>query len=103
MLSYQWSSDPKVDPKIPPLVLTAFEGGGIYSSPDGLNLGGGGNTTSVYPVPQRVTAMLSYQWSSDPKVPPRVITAFEGGGIYSSPDGLNLGGGGSTTSVYPPF
>jgi hypothetical protein len=29
-----------------------------------------------------------------------VITAFSGGGIHFSPDGQNLGGGGSTTRVY---
>jgi hypothetical protein len=87
-------------------VITAFEGGGIYSSPDGLNLGGGGGTIAVYPGPQRVTAMLSYKGSLDPLVPPRVITAFENGSIYSSPGGLNLGGGctntgGCTIAVYP--
>jgi hypothetical protein len=29
-----------------------------------------------------------------------VLTAFEHGGVYRSPDGSNLGGGGATTLVY---
>jgi hypothetical protein len=74
-------------------VLTAFEGGGIYSSSTGLNLGGGPGTTVAYPGPQRVRAMLLYNGS--------VITAFEGGGIYSSSTGLNLGGGPGTIDAYP--
>src|SRR6185436_14952620 len=64
-------------------LLTAFEDGGIYSSPDGLHAGGGGNTNAVYPGPQRVRAMISYQ-GPNLSVPPVVITAFEGGSIYSS-------------------
>src|SRR5215470_3329068 len=31
-----------------PSVLTGFSGGGIYQSPDGNNLGGGGNSTRPY-------------------------------------------------------
>ena len=102
MISYQPSAPASLpaDPPVTPRVITAFEGGGIYSSPDGLNLGGGGSTEAVYSGPQKVRAMISYQ-GSDPQVPPLVITAFEGGGIYSSPNGKNLGGGGGTTSVYP--
>jgi hypothetical protein len=30
-------------------VLTAFDGGGVYLSPDGRDVGGGGNTELVYP------------------------------------------------------
>jgi hypothetical protein len=108
MLSYKGSPDPLV----PPRIITAFENGSIYSSPGGLDLGGGGCTNTggctiaVYPGPQRVTAMLSYQ-GSDPLERPRVITAFDSGGIYSSPGGLDLGGGGCTNAggctipVYP--
>jgi subtilisin family serine protease len=73
-------------------VITAFSGGGIYYSPDGNNLGGGGNTTRVYSGRQTVIAMISYKLG--------VITAFSGGGIYYSRDGNNLGGGGSTKRVY---
>jgi hypothetical protein len=39
-----------------------------------------------------VVAMIAYR--------DEVITAFAGGGIYLSPSGQNLGGGGSTTRVY---
>ncbi|BAY65805.1 hypothetical protein NIES22_59120 [Calothrix brevissima NIES-22] len=75
-------------------LYTAFDGGGIYRSPDGQDLGGGrsGNTTRVYPGSQTVRAMLVCQNA--------IFTAFSGGGIYRSIDGQNLGGGGSTTRVY---
>ena len=74
-------------------VITAFSGKGIYKSPDGNNLGGGGNTTRVYNGDQSVIAMIPYKDG--------VITAFSGKGIYKSPDGENLGGGGNTEQVYP--
>lgn len=73
-------------------LYTAFDGGGIYRSPDGQNLGGGGRTTRVYPGSQTVRAMLVCQNA--------IFTAFSGGGIYRSTDGQNLGGGGNTTRVY---
>jgi hypothetical protein len=73
-------------------IYTAFDGGGIYRSPDGQKLGGGGRTTRVYGGPQTVRAMLVCQNA--------IFTAFSGGGIYRSRDGQNLGGGGSTTNVY---
>ncbi|MEI3650575.1 MAG: hypothetical protein V6D39_11405 [Dolichospermum lemmermannii FEM_B0920] len=73
-------------------LYTAFDGGGIYRSPDGQSLGGGGSTTRVYPGSQTARAMLVCQNS--------IFTAFSGGGIYRSPDGQNLSGGGSTTRVY---
>ena len=72
-------------------VITAFLGGGIFSSPDGQNLGGGGNTTRVYDGSQKVVAMIPYQNG--------VITAFSGKRIYFSPDGQDLGGGGNTTRM----
>ena len=31
-----------------------------------------------------------------------VLTAFDGGGVYLSPDGHSLGGGGATEFVSPP-
>lgn len=71
---------------------TAFSGGGIYRSPDGQNLGGGGMTTRVYRGSQKVRAMITCQNA--------IFTAFNGGGIYRSPDGQNLGGGGKTARVY---
>jgi hypothetical protein len=70
-------------------VITAFSGKGIYFSPDGQNLGGGGNTIRVDSASQPVVAMIAYQAG--------VITAFSsGGGVCFSPDGQNLGGAGRT-------
>ena len=81
-------------------VITAFSGKGIYRSPDGQNLGGGGATTQVYTGSQTVEFMIPFR--NDAVALPRdeVITAFSGKGIYRSPDGQNLGGGGATTQVY---
>jgi uncharacterized delta-60 repeat protein len=73
-------------------IITAFSYGAVFSSPNGQNLGGGGNTTLVYTGTQRVDAMIPYQTG--------VLTAFSDGSIYYSPDGQNLGGGGSTALVY---
>jgi hypothetical protein len=73
-------------------ILTAFSGVGIYFSPDGKNLGGGGQTRVVYPGSGWVIAMIPYKQG--------VVTAFSGGHIYLSPDGENLGGGGQTEVVY---
>ena len=70
-------------------LYTAFDGGGIYRSPDGQNLGGGGNTERVYSGSQLVNRMQCSNRGS-------VITTFSGGGVYESPDGRNLGGGGQT-------
>ncbi|OKH32145.1 hypothetical protein NIES2119_26930 [[Phormidium ambiguum] IAM M-71] len=72
-------------------IYTAFENGGIYRSPDGQNLGGGGRTTRLYSG-QKVVAMLVCRGG--------LYTAFDGAGIYYSPDGQNPGGGGRTTRVY---
>ncbi|CAK8711632.1 hypothetical protein GCAAIG_00930 [Candidatus Electronema halotolerans] len=73
-------------------IITAFSGGGIYRSPDGQNLGGGGRTYKVYKGTQTVKAMTPCRGG--------VVTAFSGAGIYFSPDGQNLGGGGKTQRVY---
>lgn len=72
-------------------VYTAFSGGGIYRSPDGRNLGGGGNTERIYKG-QKVQAMEACRGG--------IYTAFSGGGIYYSPNGRNLAGGGITDKVY---
>lgn len=75
------------------VIFTAFSGGGIYFSPDGQNLGGGGRTGKVYAGKQIATTMVCDRGSgvngSD-----SVITTFSGGGVYKSSDGNNLGGGG---------
>jgi hypothetical protein len=65
---------------------------GIYFSPDGKNLGGGGNTVSLGVLDRTIVQMISYQSG--------VITAYDDGSIYYSRDGQNLGGGGNTVQVY---
>ncbi|MHC5745978.1 MAG: hypothetical protein ACYTXT_29625 [Nostoc sp.] len=70
-------------------LFVAFKGGYIYPSPDGLNLGGGGNTARAYKGTGEVERMTCTNRNS-------VITHFVGGQVYESPDGLNLGGGGNT-------
>lgn len=72
-------------------IYTAFENGGIYRSPNGQNLGGGGSTRRLY-LGQKVVAMLVCRGG--------LYTAFDGAGIYYSPDGQNPGGGGRTRRVY---
>jgi hypothetical protein len=71
----------------------------VRYSPDGRNLVGGGNTIVVYDGQADVTAMLVHRGG--------VLTAFmglvgkwKGFGVYFSPDGLNLDGGGATRLVY---
>jgi hypothetical protein len=78
-------------------VLTAFSGEAVYYSPDGQNLGGGGNTTRVYHGAVGVSAMIAYR---NGVYPNGVITAFSDDLIYLSPDGQNLNGGGSSILVY---
>jgi hypothetical protein len=65
-------------------VLTAFADGTIYFSPDGTNLGGGGNSTEEYGGPFTVVTMLAFQGG--------VIASFSDdfGSIFFSPDGTNL-------------
>jgi hypothetical protein len=80
--------------------FSSFQYERVYYSPDGLNLGGGGNTSQVYSGSARVVSMLPYQGG--------VLTAFAGSSlllsqanwITYSPDGRNLGGGGNTVLVY---
>ena len=64
-----------------------------YFSPDCQNLSGGGQTKVAWPGEYRnVRAFVTFNDC--------VITAFSGGGIYKSCNGLNLGGGGSTKKLY---
>ncbi len=65
---------------------------GIYFSPDGKNLGGGGSTVSVGGPDRTVTTMIVYKSG--------VITVFDDGNVYYSPDGQNLGGGGNTITAF---
>lgn len=73
-------------------IITAFSDRGVYFSPDGRNLGGGGSTVRVYDGSQTVLRMMLYRGG--------VLTAFSGGSVYFSPDGNDLGGGNLTTRVY---
>jgi hypothetical protein len=103
-------------------VLTAFSNGQIYYSPDGMNLGGGGRTTLVHSGTARVVKLLEFSHSSclgnrcvpvaaysgrerlaSMVVSPsgEVITAFRNGLVWASPNGENLGGGGSTVRIHP--
>jgi uncharacterized delta-60 repeat protein len=74
-------------------VISVFQSGLIYYSPDGRHLGGGGDTIRAYGGIQSVLAMIPYNGG--------VMTAFSGRGIYFSPNGQNLGGGGNSTRPYP--
>lgn len=65
---------------------------GIYLSPDGKNLGGGGNTTDLGILNRSVIQMIAYQSG--------LITAFDDGAVFYTPNGKNPGGGGDTVQVF---
>lgn len=69
-------------------VITAFKHSGVYVSPDGRNLGGGGNTVKIYRGEAEVVRMQL--WGDG------VATLFDNGVWYCSPNGRNVGGGGNT-------
>src|SRR4029079_9873307 len=73
---------------------------GVYYSPDGLDLGGGGagHTKLAYSGCYRVECMVSFKGGV-------LMTFYDPAhntpkGVYLSPDGLNVGGGGATSLVY---
>jgi hypothetical protein len=70
---------------------TASGSRGIYYSPNGANLGGGGNTISYGGLDRTASLMITYRQG--------IITAFADGSIFYSPDGQNPGGGGNTIQV----
>jgi hypothetical protein len=74
-------------------VVTRFDGGGAYFSPDGKNLGGGGSTVKAYSGTQTIKQITAFAGG--------VVTQFSGGGYYFSPNGRSLGGGGSSFKVDP--
>ena len=74
-------------------VITAFDGGWVYRSPDGTNLGGGGNSWKVYSGREKVLSMFVVDNGN------AVRTTFTNGVTYLSPDGENLGGGGNTVRL----
>jgi hypothetical protein len=69
-------------------VFAAFASGMITSSNDATNLA----ANTVYSGSQRVVAWTP--WDSG------VVTAFDGGGVYYSPDGQNVGGNGASRRIY---
>lgn len=64
-----------------------------YFSPDGLNLGGGGKSVSIYSGGVPITQIVPVDASS-------VVTWFSNGAVYYSPNNRSIGGGGSTVSAY---
>ena len=64
-----------------------------YFSPDGLNLGGGGNSVSIYRGGVAISQIVPVDSSS-------VVTLFTNGAAYYSSNNRAIGGGGSTISAY---
>lgn len=64
-----------------------------YFSPDGLNLGGGGNSTLIYNGSVAIRQIVPVDSAS-------VVTLFGDGAAYYSPNNRSIGGGGSTISAY---
>jgi hypothetical protein len=64
-----------------------------YFSPDGLNLGGGGNSVSIYNGGVAISQIVPVDSYS-------VVTLFSNGAAYYSPNNRSIGGGGSTISAY---
>ena len=72
-------------------LVTAFEDGNVYLSPDENNLAGGGSTSLLF-AGQKVAAMFSHKKG--------MVVAFENGTVYYTPDGQNLAGGGCTQLIH---
>jgi hypothetical protein len=73
-------------------VVTLFQGGSAFYSPNNRDLGGGGTTVAAAPSARSPITRLV-------KAGGGVLTEFAGGEVYLSPDGQNLGGGGATVFV----
>jgi hypothetical protein len=89
-----------------PVVAIVPAGGGVdavlmtrqgiekaYFSPDGLDLGGGGNSVAIYSGGVSITQITPVDSSA-------VVAWFNDGAAYYSPNNRNIGGGGSTVSAY---
>lgn len=89
-----------------PVVAIVPAGGGVdavlmtrqgiekaYFSPDGLNLGGGGNSVAIYSGGVSIAQIAPVDSSA-------VVALFSDGAAYYSPNNRNIGGGGSTVSAY---
>src|SRR5215470_11935574 len=75
-----------------PAVVALFPDGRALYSPDGFNLGGGGNTVSAYIGSLLVKDIVGLSGG--------VLALLSNGSAYLSPDGQNLGGGGATLAAY---
>lgn len=73
-------------------VVAQFSGGGVYFSPNGRDLGGGGLSVAAYRGAEPIAKLAA--------VNDGVVTLFANGKAYFSPDGRNLGGGGNTQLAY---
>ncbi len=77
-------------------VFTAFSGGGIYKSCNGINLGGGGDTVRVYQAapPNAIDHLKVRAMTVVPYQGRDVLrTLFYDGSVYCDPTGDNPGGG----------
>lgn len=75
-------------------VLASSEGvEKAYYSPDGLNLGGGGNSVEIYGGGVPISKIVPVDSTA-------VVALFGDGAAYYSPDNRQLGGGGNTISAY---
>ena len=77
---------------IGPGVVTLFDGGAAYFSPDGNNIGGGGSTVLAYAGTLKITNIVAAGKGA--------TALFSDGRAYYSPDGQNLGGGGNSVLAY---
>jgi hypothetical protein len=75
-------------------VVTAFTGGGIYKSCDGLNLGDGGNTVKLYEG-VRVSEMIACREGG-------LRVMFKSGDCYTDPSGDHPAGGLAPIIAFPP-
>src|SRR5215468_1021508 len=73
-------------------VVALFADGRAFYSPDGFNLGGGGNTISAYDGTLQVLDIVAVSAGVD--------ALFSNGTVYFSPDGQDLGGGGKSAVAY---
>ena len=65
-----------------------------YFSPDGLHLGGGGNSILIYSGSPAVQQLVPAGSGNS------IVTLFSNGSASYSPDNRNIGGGGNTISAY---
>lgn len=83
-------------------VDTLFEGGSVYFSPNGQNLGGGcsGSVCTMVAYSARSGTPITQIVAASGGVDAVLATSREVESAYFSPDGLNLGGGGNSVLIY---